>query len=813
MSLELAAKHIAHKGRGPDTTLVHMSRDEVKSLNDLAMAHGGQLTINPETGLPEAGFLSAILPMVAGAALASTGVGAPMAAMMVGGGSYLLNPKAGLMGALSAGMGAYGGYGFGEGLTSLGATSEAGLTSTGASMDYAAQNAEAIKNAQAFEQAKLAQAAQVNTQALENAKYFTDYGAPVNEFAQVGSGLPTSPGGMEVAASTPASTPFRPLASRPPIGVDFEQQAELMNRDNLLRNPLTENQLGQSATGFDTMKRGAQSLFTDPTGEKFKTLGGGSYMGLAKQGLMAASPLMSQQAKLNMPAATSQKPTGPRYKFNAGMVNPTPAAGATGIENTYFRPQYTTLSDEEAKSMYGYAGGGPVEAMSNANAIGANTGFPQAYLHNNAYATPYQTPISQNVLMGAGDVSVDPYTGEQRMAGGGVSYDPQTQRYSKGISAALPENSDVNIYNDTSGYGGANSTSPSSAPSAGPTGQGISSTAQDIGLGLMSIGQVPGIVSGLAGVVGGQIADSQMAAMSNAAAATAAANAGGHSVTSDANGNVSVSPGPSSNGMGFDTNNNDAAAIAAIADAVADAVGAANATGATGIGAAPGGPGGPGGPGDGGVGGDGGAPGMGGDGPGPGSVGDSGAAGGGGGGDAGEARGGLSPYFTHHMAFGGKAKSYRTTLDDSLKTAYEKAQASNDTATMRAIEEEMDIRNTTNAGMEQGLSGMKGLAVGGLSNARYNLGGYSDGGRLLRGPGDGVSDSIPAVIGKRQPARLADGEFVVPARIVSELGNGSTEAGARRLYAMMDRIQSARKKTVGKNKVAKNTRADKYLPA
>ena len=107
-----------------------------------------------------------------------------------------------------------------------------------------------------------------------------------------------------------------------------------------------------------------------------------------------------------------------------------------------------------------------------------------------------------------------------------------------------------------------------------------------------------------------------------------------------------------------------------------------------------------------------------------------------------------------------------------------------------------------------------GRAAGGsISDAHYNLGGYSDGGRLLRGPGDGVSDSIPAVIGKRQPARLADGEFVVPARIVSELGNGSTEAGARKLYAMMDRIQKARGKTVGKGKVAKNSRSEKYLPA
>jgi hypothetical protein len=103
----------------------------------------------------------------------------------------------------------------------------------------------------------------------------------------------------------------------------------------------------------------------------------------------------------------------------------------------------------------------------------------------------------------------------------------------------------------------------------------------------------------------------------------------------------------------------------------------------------------------------------------------------------------------------------------------------------------------------------KTMAIGGLSD----LGAYSDGGRLLKGPGDGVSDSIPAVIGERQPARLADGEFVIPARIVSELGNGSTDAGARKLYAMMDRIQSARKKSVGKGKVAANTKSEKYLPA
>jgi hypothetical protein len=117
------------------------------------------------------------------------------------------------------------------------------------------------------------------------------------------------------------------------------------------------------------------------------------------------------------------------------------------------------------------------------------------------------------------------------------------------------------------------------------------------------------------------------------------------------------------------------------------------------------------------------------------------------------------------------------------------------------------LRNTPAPEVDP-FTGEARFASGGISH----LGGYSDGGRMLRGPGDGVSDSIPATIGDRQPARLADGEFVIPARIVSELGNGSSEAGARRLYAMMDRVQKARQKTVGKGKVAVDSKAEKHLP-
>lgn len=115
----------------------------------------------------------------------------------------------------------------------------------------------------------------------------------------------------------------------------------------------------------------------------------------------------------------------------------------------------------------------------------------------------------------------------------------------------------------------------------------------------------------------------------------------------------------------------------------------------------------------------------------------------------------------------------------------------------------------TVSGYDQTLNPMFGtqqsMARGGIAD----LGGYSDGGRMLKGPGDGMSDSIPGVIGGKQPARLADGEFVVPADVVSHLGNGSTDAGAKKLYAMMDKVRQAR---TGKKKQAPAVKTDKYLP-
>lgn len=101
------------------------------------------------------------------------------------------------------------------------------------------------------------------------------------------------------------------------------------------------------------------------------------------------------------------------------------------------------------------------------------------------------------------------------------------------------------------------------------------------------------------------------------------------------------------------------------------------------------------------------------------------------------------------------------------------------------------------------------LAQGGIASLPNE---YAAGGKLLQGPGDGMSDSIPAVIKGARPQRaaLAQGEFVIPADVVSHLGNGSTDAGAKRLYAMMDKIRHAR---TGTKKQGRQINPANFMPA
>jgi hypothetical protein len=592
------AQGLASFGRGPDSMLVHMAPGEVKSLQQLAMAHGGSLTINPDTGLPEAGFLSSLLPMLIGAGVSMIpGVGPLMAAGLVGGGYGLATGS--LKEGLKAGLGAYGGAGLGSALAGAGVQASV---------------------------------------------------AP--QLAQTQAGIAELAGAVPASGLTPAMVPdyAASILGKTQPYVDASNAATTAFQN---AGPLEK---------LKTMGSGLSNLGSGAGRDAFMTQIGGT-KGLGMAGLAAAAPMLLETTT-KQPDIKQDTSLGQRYKFNAGTQTPTPNPDVPGYDNQgrnfgkeqkYFSPSYMPIDDATAKSMYGYASGGPVEAMSDANAIGMNTGYPQAAIDTGAYATPYQQPISRNVVTGPQGVGMNPYTGQAQFAEGGevdeYTYDPVTQLYIKKSGQGATTVAPIKSISEVREGGGGG---------------------RELGAAINN----PGGVNTNRGLVESVLSSPTLGRMVNAFGDKqdpAPVESRGTSTTPGSE------TGDSDSGGGF----TDVGGLGAAAAADADAGG--------------------------------------------------------------------------YMARGGIAA----------------------------------------------------LADGGISH----LGDYSDGGRLLRGPGDGISDSIPAMIGKKQPARLADGEFVVPARIVSELGNGSTEAGARKLYAMMDRIQKARGKTVGKGKVAANSRSAKYLPA
>ena len=96
-----------------------------------------------------------------------------------------------------------------------------------------------------------------------------------------------------------------------------------------------------------------------------------------------------------------------------------------------------------------------------------------------------------------------------------------------------------------------------------------------------------------------------------------------------------------------------------------------------------------------------------------------------------------------------------------------------------------------------------GGGIGGLSEASS----VPTASRFIRGPGDGVSDSIPATINGQQPAALSNNEFVVDAMTMAKLGNGSPEAGAQKMYSWQQKVHSL------PTAPGKNLQAEKYLPS
>jgi len=636
MSLHALANHMAAKGRGPDSTLVHMSPREVHGLQALAMANGGTLTINPQTGLPEAGFLDSLLPALAGFALGPAGFGlmsSAMAGLTVGGITALASGDLGK--GLVAGLGAYGGSGLGESLT--------GVPNTAADPGWGA------RDAGISEAAKTSPEATFNRmQSGVNAAVSAPTDFLKSNYMNLGfAAAPALTGAFEEEDS---STGVKPHPGYIRVFDDNGNQVEAVKADEWGSRPVMKWGQVPKPTGYAS--------------------GGGiedAYRTLSSELPISIMPV-------ELPSETPPDTTAPTEEVKKGITR---FGGVLAPDLTGHDLNDKRSDSEKAQDYLMGRGPNPFVFTSKTPVVDATKKAADA---TKEIAATVEQQKEQQRGGGGGGGGIGGARGEPN---GYVSnYSPDANSYTNGIVAALMGQQAVpaSVVNlSDSGYATAaqaeSAQNKALAAQYGMYGNpnAVAGPMSSIGVGFGSQGQH--------------------------AEGAPAFGVGYGSQGQHAEGNTSGGSGNGPSGVGH-----------------GDQGGAHS-------------------------------------GQGPG-------AGGGDGGGHGDARGGYLAHgqFDQRYAYGG---------------------------------------------------GITALADGGM----YNLGSYSDGGRLLRGPGDGVSDDIPATIGENQPARLADGEFVVPARIVSELGNGSTEAGARKLYAMMDRVQKARHSTVGKDKIAANTRAEKYLPA
>jgi hypothetical protein len=870
MSLHALANHMAAQGRNGDSVLVHMTPKEVGGLHALAIANGGQLTINPKTGLPEASFLGDLLPALVGFGLDTflPGLGEAV------GGAFGLSAAAGtgiavggltglatgnLSKGVMAGFGAYGGAGLAEGLTGAGVNAATNAGTAGyenilaerglipGTPEYGAAASDLALGAQktalaASPMDKLTAGFSASTQSpsalLDFAKGNGKYG--------LAAAAPVLAGLSEEDNSTVTKMPSTGMIT------PFVMNQKVLPRD-------TSSTSGQQ----NWMSHNVTPI------TPFKAANGGAVQHFRMGGI--DSEYGDTATAYEMPDLAAQKALMKAQREQAAL-NPAYIAPVASTAN--FGGEGSNSSDNMR------AGGGD-----EGNGLAATDPYTQQFIDK---AKTYKNTMTGESAKAFDYLMGNPQPGAQTTTGtAGIPNRfkrPGTVSAPGGMQKLATPGSTEGIQalaNVVRGTGGNSGNGVSSTPAAGD----VNSYTNGAIAALMGQQAVPAPVVNLSD--SGYTTAAQAESAQNQALAAQYGMYGNPSVGlggtagSSTGPNVGAVNGGESGGWGSRDAGGGTAAGPSGSNAGATSAGSAPGASASSA-AGPSSGGGDGGDGGGGGRGDGGGDGGGhGDGGGqargglnlqghyyPPSYADGGVTGGGnidlhvpisigGGGQGGgfgggngiqqggmpqSPMGGLAgllgqpqqaqqaqqPSFMSqaNQVFGGGINSTRGGLGPQNnmlapmggpngKPPYEQYVRNLGMSGQQVLPMTKD--QYENPGKVTGGipgnnfadGGMTGMADGGLGS----LGGYSDGGRLLRGPGDGVSDSIPATIGQHQPARLADGEFVVPARIVSELGNGSTEAGARQLYAMMDRIQAGRKKTVGKNKVAANTRAAKHLPA
>ena len=402
------AQGLASLGRGPDTELVHMTKGEVHGLQKLAMAHGGTLTINPETGLAEAGFLSSLLPMVLGAgAMMIPGVGPMMAAGLVGGGYGLATGS--LSKGLVAGLGAFGGASLGAGLMGAGAeglaTAAVPTVDAGAAMAAGAGDATANLAANATIPTGFAGNVSSMGQGLAGIGSETGRSALMG---QMGGGMGLAKTGMMAAAPIFADL-ITPTTTKMPITNQGMIRPYTFNRT---RNDQPDALTAQYVPGQSTRER---QYFNDSytAGTPYKAPGP-EYM--ADGGIARVAPMNAKMAAFS--AASDKLSTQQGLRDTIAAAKTGDRAALSALQGAgYDLNNLNTFADG------GSVGNGPVDRMSNNNIMGVNTGYPMSDIYAGAYSTPdLQQPRSMNIVQGPQDASADPYTGQATFAaGGGIS--------------------------------------------------------------------------------------------------------------------------------------------------------------------------------------------------------------------------------------------------------------------------------------------------------------------------------------------------------------------------------------------------------
>jgi len=752
------SRGIAALGRGPDSQLVHMSNKEVDGLQKLAMAAGGSLTRNPHTGLLEAGWLDSILPTIAGGVLAATGVGAPAAGLIVGAADAAINHKTAFMSGLTAGLGAYGGANIASGIAGVGAQSTA---------DQAAS-------------------------AATNSSLAND---PAAATPTDSSGLQPMEGPSGIATDTTPATSVTPTQ-------DPNQVVATTGKNGQLKF-ITSGQAAQQAATSGIRANEASSVSNGFTGQQFgqglRTLAGGSDSMTSSQALgdvaansgkyslmEAAAPAM-YQSYLNQQQIPA-KPTYPLYKeqYNRGTQNPHPGPGQLPILGQGYSTPIYMGNYRHGGSIKHYDTGGISTTLPAGTAQAAQTLTGAAQPNQAApQATPltptnpqqaaliqqYQNQITQGQQQQAQQVHAAPPSGDwtnylQNLnnsfkapptSGGianGTTNSPNPSGTSQTPAAGIPSltgNTPVGTQVMVDPSTGFPVTDQSNSNTSGPN-----ATAQDISSPDYYASQDNGSPPSQLNVV-----------PSNAGTYNPLKliGAGLNSIGFNTTAGIATGLGNATNYISGLTPSQQANAT--YNNAQTNATNDANFTL---------------------------------DQSNPGGAYN----------DIASQPFINSPYVdnTGISADGTTTGTYVTP--DAAAPAYDPSQYD--------YSQPFYTENTNdNAGGSNYLSstGIYGSKQGGQIK-RYAPGGLTalSQGRLLKGPGDGMSDSIPAQIvgGNRppEPAALGDGEFVVPADVVSHLGNGSTEAGSKRLYQMMDRIRQAR---TGKKAQAPQVNAQGLMPA